>query len=167
MERIEFKKNISDSLTNLRQSGLKTISLSETKRGCYGGRNSVIYHLSVEKNDAPITLRLDHIWGDSCPELFTIFHEIKRFDSSVLTETKGRVLKALWKSTYPDSNFMLVRSSDADLIIGTRLNIEKFNPDKLTKLISTLVEAIPHAEKLTRRYLDYTKHSQTLEKITF
>ncbi|OGM08740.1 hypothetical protein A2W13_00900 [Candidatus Woesebacteria bacterium RBG_16_36_11] len=166
MERVEFRKNISHSLTNLRQSGLQTVSLSETKRGCYGGRNSVIYHLSVKTNDKPIELRLDHIWGDACAELFTLWYEIKRFDSSVLTENKGRVLQVLWKSTYPDSNFMLARSSDADLIIGTKLNIEEFNPDKLVELISTLVESIPHAEKLTKTYLGYKKHPQTLERAT-
>jgi len=164
VERIEFRKNISDSLINLLQSGLRIVSLSETKCGCYEGKNSIIYHLSVKTNDEPINLRLDHIWGDSCPESFTIWHEIKRYDSSVLTENKGHVLQALWKSKHPDSNFMLARSSDADLIIGTRLNIEEFNPDKLVELISTLVEAIPHAEKLTKRYLGYKKHSQTFEK---
>ena len=166
MERIEFKKNITDSLDKLQQSGLNIVSLQEVNCGCYEGKNSVIYHLTVKSKDKSITMRLDHVWGNTCQELVTIWHEIDRFDSSLLTDTKGQVLQVIWKLNYPDSNFMLARSPKADVIIGTRVNVEELNPDKLVELISTLIEAIPHAKKLTKKYIEYNKHFNQFNKVS-
>jgi len=158
MERVELKAKFTEALQKMKQNGMGIGPFSEKNFGNTEGKNSLSYRLSVDSKGEKIPIRVDHIWGE-CEESIIVWHPIYDFNPAVLTDIKAFILQNCWKNQCPNSPFKLAKSNDRrEIIFGLKIRVDEIKDgnvaDILTADISRLVEEIPQAKYLTKKFIE-------------